>query len=84
MHDTLCYRSGIGITVNDVPFTITMQTLGNESDFARGILFPKIIVDKTFTPKVEIRETNSAGFITSCQCRVVRTLQVRLLLTQNI
>ncbi len=65
VHDTLAIEVALSIAVNDVPFTITMQTPGNEIDLARGILFSeKIIVDKTFTPKVEIRETNSAGFIT--------------------
>jgi FdhD protein len=65
VQDTLAIEVALSIAVNDVPFTITMQTPGNEIDLARGILFSeKIVVDKTFTPKVEIRETNRAGFIT--------------------
>lgn len=78
VRDTLAIEVALSIAVNDVPFTITMQTPGNEIDLARGILFSeKVIVDKSLMPKFEIRETNSAGFVTHVNVAVPPQLVVK-------
>lgn len=44
VEDILAIEVPLSISVNDVPFTVTMQTPGNERDLARGLLFSENII----------------------------------------
>jgi FdhD protein len=64
--DYISIEVALSISVNKVPFTVTMQTPGNENDLARGLLFTEgIITNKDCTPAIEVVSKNKEGFIDS-------------------
>lgn len=66
VEDILAVEVALAIAVNGVPFTVTMQTPGNESDLVRGLLFSEnIFRSLTADPLIEITGTNGEGFITA-------------------
>ncbi|MCB9261651.1 MAG: formate dehydrogenase accessory sulfurtransferase FdhD [Flavobacteriales bacterium] len=58
--DVLTYETPLQILVNDKPFSVTMQTPGNEADLVRGILHS----ENVFTQKNEILKTQTTGIDT--------------------
>jgi FdhD protein len=66
VEDFLVVEVALSIAVNDIPFTVTMQTPGNEIELARGLLFTeKIYQSLEQHPEIIITGTNESGFITS-------------------
>ena len=66
VEDILAVEVALAIAVNGVPFTVTMQTPGNEADLVRGLLFSEnIFRSLTADPLIEITGTNGEGFITA-------------------
>jgi FdhD protein len=66
VEDKLAVEVALRIAVNQVPFTVTMQTPGNEKNLVRGLLFTEnIIRDASWVPVLEICERNSNGCITA-------------------
>ena len=64
--DYIAIEVALSISVNKVPFTVTMQTPGNEFDLARGLLFTEgIVTDKNCIPVIEVVSKNKDGFIDS-------------------
>lgn len=73
--DVLAIEVGLSISVNNIPFTVTMQTPGNEIELVRGLLFTENII-RTTTEKVliEITSKNEAGFINAINVTVAEHL----------
>lgn len=66
VNDILAVEVALSIAVNDIPFTVTMQTPGSELELARGLLFTENIIK---APSQELifyaNATNNQGFISS-------------------
>ena len=63
--DLLAFEEVLSIAINDVPFTITMRTPGNEVELVRGLLFTEgIYRDLENHPHIEKVETNVDGYLT--------------------
>lgn len=75
VNDVLAIEVGLSISVNNIPFTVTMQTPGNEFELVRGLLFTENIIRIT-TENVltEITSTNEAGFIDAVNVTVAKHL----------
>lgn len=66
VEDFLAVEVPLSIAVNDIPFTVTMQTPGNEFELARGLLFTENIINAPSKDLIfYVTETDSQGFITS-------------------
>ncbi len=64
VEDTLAIEVPLSIAVNDVPFTVTMQTPGNERDLVRGLLYSENII-RTLSeqPRMETTSIDLDGYI---------------------
>ncbi|HWR94873.1 MAG TPA: formate dehydrogenase accessory sulfurtransferase FdhD [Flavobacterium sp.] len=66
VEDFLVVEVALSIAVNDIPFTVTMQTPGNEIELARGLLYTeKIYQNLDINPIVLITGYTEDGFINS-------------------
>jgi FdhD protein len=66
VEDILAIEVALAISVNGIPFTVTMQTPGNENDLVRGLLFSEnIFRSLTEQPVINVTGKNENGFITS-------------------
>ncbi|HEY3385073.1 MAG TPA: formate dehydrogenase accessory sulfurtransferase FdhD [Saprospiraceae bacterium] len=66
VRDILSVEIGLSISINNVPFTVTMQTPGQEKDLVRGLLFSESIYrDLDIHPKLEATGINEDGYITA-------------------
>ena len=66
VRDLLSVEIGLSISVNGIPFTVTMQTPGQEKDLVRGLLFSESIYrDRYAHPKLEATGINEEGYITA-------------------
>ncbi len=62
--DALTVEHPLSISINDAPFTLTMQTPGNELALVRGLLFTEGVYKmKSGSLRVEILEKSDTGFI---------------------
>lgn len=71
VEDVLPVEEALQITVNDIPFTVTMRSPGNEKELIRGLLFTEGITGEVvpgFEPVV--RERNLSGEITVMDVRI--------------
>jgi FdhD protein len=77
VRDTLSVEVGLSISINTIPFTVTMQTPGQEKDLVRGLLFSESIYrDLNHHPKLEMTGMDEDGYISAIN---VTILQERLL-----
>ena len=60
--DPLTVEQGLQISVNGKPFTVVMQTPGDEKELAYGLLYAEDVLDKKSTPAFELK-TNKHGYI---------------------
>lgn len=65
VEDSIIEEVALKISVNSVPFTVTMQTPGNERDLVRGILFTERIYQSNLPIGMEIKARDKSGAITS-------------------
>ncbi len=73
--DFVSVEVALSIAVNDVPFTVTMQTPGNETDLVRGLLFTENIYrDLNHTSEIEVTSRNKEGHILSVNVRIPKEL----------
>ncbi len=71
VEDILAVEVALSIAVNEVPFTVTMQTPGNEMELVRGLLFSeKIFQSLTEHPVIDILEKNEEGFISAVNVKI--------------
>ncbi|MCC6370322.1 MAG: formate dehydrogenase accessory sulfurtransferase FdhD [Bacteroidia bacterium] len=76
--DSISVEVALSIAVNDQPFTVTMQTPGNEKDLARGLLFTEgIITSQNIQPEIQITGKNSEGHVTSLNVLVPKDLVIK-------
>lgn len=75
IEDFISIEVALSIAVNEIPFTVTMQTPGNEFDLACGLLFTEnIFKDQKHKPKIEVTSKNSDGFISSINVQLPKEL----------
>ncbi len=66
IRDFISIEVPLSIAVNHVPFTVTMQTPGNETELARGLLFTEnIFRSQKIKPVIEIISRDKSGYIDS-------------------
>ncbi len=71
VEDILAIEVALSIAVNEIPFTVTMQTPGNEMELVRGLLFSeKIFQSLTEHPVIDILEKNEEGFISAVNVKI--------------
>ncbi|MBK9983524.1 MAG: formate dehydrogenase accessory sulfurtransferase FdhD [Saprospiraceae bacterium] len=71
VEDILAIEVPLAIAVNGIPFTVTMQTPGNEKDLVRGLLFSENIFRSLVEdPVIEITGVNEEGFISSVNAKI--------------
>ncbi len=71
VEDALPVEEALRISINDIPFTVTMRSPGNENELIRGLLFTEGITGEIvpdFEP--EVRECNQSGEITAMDVRI--------------
>ncbi len=71
VEDILAIEVPLAIAVNGIPFTVTMQTPGNEKDLVRGLLFSENVFRSLLEdPVIEITGVNEEGFISSVNVKI--------------
>ncbi|HRD39855.1 MAG TPA: formate dehydrogenase accessory sulfurtransferase FdhD [Bacteroidia bacterium] len=69
--DFISIEVPLSIAVNNIPFTVTMQTPGNEADLARGLLFTEnIFKSQECSPLIEVISKNGEGYIESINVQI--------------
>lgn len=64
--DVLSVEIGLSISINGTPFTVTMQTPGQEKDLVRGLLFSESIYrDLEIHPEMKVTEFDDNAYITA-------------------
>lgn len=71
VQDLLALEESLSISINEVPFTITMHTPGSESELVRGLLFTEgIYQDFKVHPDVSVVEANADGYPTKMDVQI--------------
>jgi FdhD protein len=70
VEDVLAVEETLRISINDVPFTITMRSPGSEEDLVTGLLFTEGIYRSAGQPMMEVTERNESGVITAMNIRI--------------
>ncbi len=66
VRDVLSVEIGLSISINGTPFTVTMQTPGQEKDLVRGLLFSESIYrDLEIHPELKVTEFDDNAYITA-------------------
>jgi FdhD protein len=69
--DVVSIEVPLSISINKVPFTVTMQTPGNEKDLVRGLLFTENIFKSQDTElQIEISSRNREGHLDGVQVSI--------------
>lgn len=76
--DILAIEVGLSIAINHQPFTLTMQTPGNELELVRGLLFTESIYQSLeVNPTIEILSHDENGFINGVNVVVDKALLLK-------
>lgn len=76
--DMLAVEVPLAIAVNGVPFTVTMQTPGNEIDLVRGLLFSENIFRSiSEQPVITVTGKNESGYIISVNVQIPQHLVLK-------
>ena len=71
VEDILAIEVALAISINGVPFTVTMQTPGNEAHLVRGLLYSEnIFRSLTEHPGIAVTGKNERGFISSVEVSI--------------
>ncbi|MBL0055556.1 MAG: formate dehydrogenase accessory sulfurtransferase FdhD [Chitinophagaceae bacterium] len=71
VEDILAIEVALAISINGVPFTVTMQTPGNELELVRGLLFSENIYRSlTDNPRITVTGHNEARFINAVEVTI--------------
>jgi FdhD protein len=71
VQDLLAPEVSLSISINEIPFTITMHTPGNERELVRGLLFTEgIYQDLKVQPGISIVQTNVVGYPTKIDVQI--------------
>ena len=75
VEDVLAIEVALSISINEVPFTVTMQTPGSEMDLVRGLLFTENIIRDVDHPlHIDVITKDESGYITSVNVTVPEKL----------
>jgi FdhD protein len=78
VRDILSVEVGLSISVNNIPFTVTMQTPGQEKDLVRGLLFSESIYrDIVRHPKMEVTGIGPDGYLTAVNLQIPEDLVLK-------
>ena len=78
VRDMLSVEVGLSISVNQIPFTVTMQTPGLEKDLVRGLLFSESIFrDLDHQPRLEMTGLDDDGYINGINVSIPDHLVLR-------
>ena len=78
VEDTLAIEVALAISINGVPFTVTMQTPGNEAHLVRGLLYSEnIFRSLTEHPGIAVTGKNEQGFISSVEVSIPPNLVLK-------
>lgn len=73
--DVLMIEHPLSIAINGEPFTLTMQTPGDEYDLARGILFTEgVFKNRIVNPEITTLILSDDGFISSVDVKIEEDL----------
>jgi len=62
--DSLTIEEALQININDVPFTVSMRTPGDDICLVRGLLHSEgVIDDSNYKPEITLKKENEAGII---------------------
>jgi FdhD protein len=71
VEDALTLEHPLSISINGTPFTLTMQTPGNEYELTRGLLFTEgVYKRKSGQLSFEVKERSEQGFISKVDLRI--------------
>jgi FdhD protein len=78
VEDVLAVEVALQIAVNGVPFSVTMQTSGNEKQLALGLLFTEKIIQTTIE-NIEIDSTgiNEEGYVNAVNVKIAPHLVLK-------
>lgn len=66
VEDVLSVEQSLKVSVNNTPFTVTMQTPGNEQELVRGLLFTeRVYTEINSDPIVTVKEKSDQLYISS-------------------
>lgn len=66
VNDTLAVEVALSIAINSEPFTVTMQTPGDEQELVSGLLCTENIIDSGYNNyKIDVLERDANGYITA-------------------
>ncbi len=69
--DALTVEHPLSVSINGEPFTLTMQTPGNEQELVRGLLFTEgIYKKKNAALDIQVTETSDQGFVSKVNVTV--------------
>ena len=78
VEDALTVEVGLSIAVNGTPFTITMQTPGNENDLVRGLLYTEnIIRSLTQHPRIDVCGRDADGSVNAVRVSIAPHLVLK-------
>jgi len=78
VQDILAIEVALSISLNSTPFTITMQTPGNEKELVRGLLFSENVIRSPIEDSLmEITGMDDKGFINSINVKLAPHLILR-------
>lgn len=75
IEDNISVEVALSIAINEIPYTVTMQTPGNEKDLTRGLLYTEnVFMDQKHTPLIEVKSKNNDGYITAINVHLPQEL----------
>ncbi len=83
IEDALTVEEMLSISINGNPYTMTMQTPGNEEELTRGILLSEDVYNGEINPRFGVTETNEKGYITKVNVIIPKEMLGKGISTQR-
>lgn len=73
VNDILVVEESLKITINEIPFTVTLRTPGSENELVRGLLFTEnVYQDLETDPTTVLKWKSEKGFITAVDVTIAK------------